>query len=198
MLTFAATNARVTKEGTVREAAIKDLREILIDKDGNLIAQRIQGLGTRITVNFGGKPVTLESAMQTIDTSYKTATGTVAESVKALASRMDDVGGATIEQAFKTVADKVAGVSSQYTLKVQTDQNGQKYIAGKAQSELVVVAVEVAGGVQVSALVGFDPQRQRRAAGYCDMIVSVSFAVQAMRTAPIAISALIFIRLGRM
>ncbi|KQO58397.1 gp53-like domain-containing protein [Sphingomonas sp. Leaf257] len=122
--------ARVTKEGTVREAAIKDLREILIDKDGNLIAQRIQGLGTRITVNFGGKPVTLESAIQTIDTSYKTATGTVAESVKTLASRMDDVGGATIEEAFKTVADKVSGVSSQYTLKVQTDQNGQKYIAG--------------------------------------------------------------------
>ncbi|APX64557.1 hypothetical protein AV944_00385 [Sphingomonas sp. LK11] len=122
--------ARVTQEGLDRAGAIKDLREILIDKDGNLIAQRIQGLGTRITVNLNDKTVTLESAIQTVDKSYKDANGIVAESVKTLAARLDNVGGATVEEALKAVADAVKGVSAEYTLKVQTTQNGKKYVAG--------------------------------------------------------------------
>ncbi|WP_168371535.1 gp53-like domain-containing protein [Sphingomonas sp. Leaf257] len=121
---------RVVQEGLDRAGAIKDLRNMLIDENGNLVVERIQGLGTRVTVMLNGKPVTLESAIQTVDTSYKTDVGTVAKSVKTLAARMDDVGGATIEQSFKTVADKVTGLSAEYTLKVQTDRNGRKRVAG--------------------------------------------------------------------
>ncbi|KQO58840.1 phage tail tip fiber protein [Sphingomonas sp. Leaf257] len=122
--------ARVTQEGLDRQASIKDLREVLIDKDGNLIAQRIQNLGTRVTVILNGETVTLESAIQTVDKSYRTATGTVAESVKTLTARLDNVGDATLEQSMKAVADKIKGLSAEYTLKVQTTQGGKKYVAG--------------------------------------------------------------------
>ncbi|GAA3254495.1 phage tail tip fiber protein [Sphingomonas yabuuchiae] len=122
--------ARVSQEGLDRQASIKDLREVLIDKDGNLIAQRIQNLGTRVTVILNGETVTLESAIQTVDKSYRTATGTVAESVKKLTARLDNVGDATLEQSMKAVADKIKGLSAEYTLKVQTTQNGKKYVAG--------------------------------------------------------------------
>ena len=161
--------AKVVEEGKIREGKISELRNVILDENGNIRVEKISELGAKITEAVDGKMTEFEGAIKEVEKAYKDGDAVVAESVKTLSSsitgpngeiekvkavieqvqktsadlnnataedvkklstRLNDVGGATIEQAFKTVADKVDGVSSEYTLKVQTDQNGQKYIAG--------------------------------------------------------------------
>lgn len=161
--------AKVVEEGKIREGKISELRNVILDENGNIRVEKISELGAKITEAVDGKMTQFEGVIKEVEKAYKDGDAIVAESVKTLSSsiigpdgelpkvkavieqvqktttdndsaraqdiknvqsRLDNVGGASIEQAFKTVADKVDGVSSQYTLKVQTDQNGQKYVAG--------------------------------------------------------------------
>lgn len=161
--------AKVVEEGKIREGKISELRNVILDENGNIRVEKISELGAKITEAVDGKLTVFEGAIKEVEKAYKDGDAIVAEKVntlsssitgpngeidkvkaiieqaqktsadlnnataedvKKLSTRLNDVGGATIEQAFKVVSDKVDGVSGAWTLKVQTDQNGQKYIAG--------------------------------------------------------------------
>lgn len=161
--------AKVVEEGKIREGKISELRNVILDENGNIRVEKISELGAKITEAVDGKLTVFEGAIKEVEKAYKDGDAIVAEKVdtlsssitgpngeidkvkaiiedakktsadlnnataedvKKLSTRLNDVGGATIEQAFKVVSDKVDGVSGAWTLKVQTDQNGEKYVAG--------------------------------------------------------------------
>ncbi len=146
-----------------------ELRNVILDENGNIRVEKISELGAKITEAVDGKMTVFEGAIKEVEKAYKDGDAIVAEKVntlsssitgpngeidkvkaiiedakktsadlnnataedvKKLSTRLNDVGGATIEQAFKVVSDKVDGVSGAWTLKVETDQNGEKYVAG--------------------------------------------------------------------
>lgn len=125
-----AVNKGLGVESQAREAAIRDITRAYKEDDA-LIAERVNTLSSSITGPDGhiSKINAVIEGIQKVETDNNSARAT---EYKTLQSRLDNFNGATLEQSFKTVADRVDGVSAQWGLKVQTDQNGQKYIAGMA------------------------------------------------------------------
>ena len=116
------------------EAAIKDVEDARIEDD-KATATKISDLQAAVTVtDADGNPVSINAAIQTVRQAVADVDeGASAEVVERLQSRLDNFNGtmgASLEASYSTYANKVDGVGAQYVLKVQTDQNGQKYIAG--------------------------------------------------------------------
>lgn len=126
---------RITKEvgdvKTITEGAIRDTRQAVIDGD-YAQALRSDALSASITglVQPGGNIYNLEAAVQRIDKAEVDNNGARAQDILNLKARLDNVNGASLEQSFSTIANKVDGVAAQYVLKVQTDVNGVKSVAG--------------------------------------------------------------------
>ncbi len=126
---------RITKEvgdvKTVTEGAIRDVRQAVVDGD-YAQALRADALSASITglVQPGGNIYNLEAAVQRIDKAEVDNNGARAQETINLKSRLDNFNGASLEQSFNTYATKVDGIGAEYTLKVQTDTNGVKVVAG--------------------------------------------------------------------
>lgn len=131
----AAIKTAVDGVTTAYQGAIKTVEDARIE-DNRVTTQRFEGLESSIAVtDANGNVTTIGSAIQTLRQAVADIDddGTSAELISQLQSRLDNFNGtmgASLEQAMSTYANKVDGVGAQYTLKVQTDQNGQKYVAG--------------------------------------------------------------------
>lgn len=121
----------VGKERTAREAALQTVRQAVIDGD-YAQALRSDALSSSITglVQPGGNIYNLEAAVQRIQETAVTNNGARAQETLNLKSRLDNFNGASLEQTFNAYANKVDGVGAQYVLKVQTEQDGTKTVAG--------------------------------------------------------------------
>lgn len=126
---------RVTREvggmKTTYDAAIRDTKQAVIDGD-YAQALRSDALSASLTglVDSNGIITQLSAAVQRIDQAEVDNNGARAAETVALKSRLDNLNGASLEQNFTTFATKLDGVGAQYVLKVQTEQNGTKTVAG--------------------------------------------------------------------
>jgi len=76
-----------------------------------------------------GLPVALAQIDELNNTSAS-STSALAQYARQLRSRMDNVGGVTLEQAMETQADINGTLGGQYTVKMETDAGGTTYAAG--------------------------------------------------------------------
>lgn len=106
------------------EGAIKTVEETLA-KDGEVTAKRIDTISSSVDGLTGPNGI-----IQTIQDTEARNDGARAQETKSLQSRLDNFNGASLEQKFSTYANKTDGIGAQYVLKVQTDVNGVKSIAG--------------------------------------------------------------------
>lgn len=118
-------------EKTARESAIRTVEKAIIDGD-KVSADRLDTLSSSVDGVVGpqGEIVKINGIVQTLQKTQADDNGARATETKNLQSRLDNVNGASLEQTLTTFANKVDGVGASYVLKVQTDQNGQRYIAG--------------------------------------------------------------------
>lgn len=118
---------------TAYEGAIRVVEEARIE-DGKATAKSLENLQAAVTVTGpNGQTMTVGSAIKELRQTIADGDGSESQAVINLQSRLDNfegTNGAKLEQAFRTYANKTDGIGSQYTLKVQTDQNGQRFIAG--------------------------------------------------------------------
>lgn len=116
------------------------------------VAQRASLLEAKVNLNPGQ---TITALINDEATARATADNAFAQSISTLQSSVSGAGGvvsrlATVEQQATTQADKVIGVESQWTIKVQARSDGKKAIAGiglnatanstVTQSEMVFLA----------------------------------------------------------
>lgn len=119
---------RITKEidGVTKayEGAIKTVEETRA-KDGEATAKRIDTISSSVDDLTGPNGV-----IQTIQDTEARNDGARAQETKNLQSRLDNFNGASIEQQFATYATKADGLGSSWVLKMQTDSNGVRSVAG--------------------------------------------------------------------
>ncbi len=118
-------------EKSTREAAIRTVEQSIIDRDiaqskrTDLLSSYVDGI-----VGPNGPIQNISGIIQTVQETEARNDGARAQETKNLQSRLDNFNGASLEQQFSTYANKVDGVGAQYVLKVQTDNNGVRTIAG--------------------------------------------------------------------
>jgi hypothetical protein len=118
-------------ETKAREAAIQTIEKTQAD-DRKAAAERSDTISSQVTdITKDGGPISvINGIIQTMQKTQADNNGARAEETRTLQARLDNFNGASLEQSFNAYANKVDGIGAQYTLKVQTDQNGQKFIAG--------------------------------------------------------------------
>lgn len=120
--------SRVTREvdgvKTTTEAAIRDGLKTVVDQAG-AATEAVRVLSSSVNGLTGPNGV-----IQVIQETEARNDGARAQETRNLQSRLDNFNGASLEQQFSTYANKVDGVGAQYVLKVQTDNNGVRSIAG--------------------------------------------------------------------
>lgn len=120
--------SRVTREvdgvKTTTEAAIRDGLKTVVDEAG-AATEAVRILSSSVNGLTGPNGV-----IQVIQETEARNDGARAQETKNLQSRLDNFNGASLEQQFSTYATKVDGVGAQYVLKVQTDNNGVRSVAG--------------------------------------------------------------------
>jgi hypothetical protein len=132
----------VAGEKLAREAAIQTIEKTIVDTDG-VTAGRVDTLSSfydalnryvgDVADSVGGVNGRVDAVYGVIQTTQETAanaTEAVARETRSLTSRLDAMNYAQLEQSFNTYASKVDGIGAEYTLKVQTTQNGEKVVAG--------------------------------------------------------------------
>lgn len=126
---------RITEEidGVTRayEGAIKTVEEARA-KDGEATAQRLDTISSSVEGIIGpdGQIALINGVIQTIQETEARNDGARAEETKNLQSKLDSLNVASLEEKLSTYATKTDGIGAQYVLKVQTDVNGVKSIAG--------------------------------------------------------------------
>lgn len=116
-----AVDTKIANYGTTVSAWQVEEERVRSEKDSAL-AESINTLSSNVN-GFSG-------IIQTLQETQAEDNGARAAETKNLQSRLDNVNGASLEQTLTTFASKVDGIGASYVLKVQTDQNGQRYIAG--------------------------------------------------------------------
>lgn len=118
-------------EKTAREAAIRDVQKAIVDGD-KATAERVDTLSSSVNgiLEPGGPVETIKAAIETIKQTEADNNGARAREISTLQSEVSGLGVASLRQELSTYANKVDGIGAQYVLKLQTDVNGQKYVAG--------------------------------------------------------------------
>lgn len=132
----------VAGEKLAREAAIQTVEKAIIDGDGVTagridtisssydalnryvgdVAGSVEGANGRIDAVYG--------VIQTTQETSANANEARAQEIRNLQSSLDGMNYAQLQQEFNTYASKVDGIGAEYTLKVQTMQNGERVVAG--------------------------------------------------------------------
>lgn len=125
----------VAGEKLAREAAIQTVEKAIVDADGvtagriETISSSFQDLGKY--VDGVAKSVNeISGVIQTNQETSANANEARAKETRDLIARLDGMNYAQLQESFNTYASKVDGVGAEYTLKVQTTQDGEKVVAG--------------------------------------------------------------------
>ncbi|MBD8734883.1 gp53-like domain-containing protein [Sphingomonas sp. CFBP 13706] len=132
----------VEGEKLAREAAIKVVEQTIIDTDG-VTAGRVDTISSRFedlskytgevadSVNgVNGRVDVVEGVIQVNQETSAKENEARAEETRILKAALDTMNYAALEQDFKTYATKLDGIGAEYTLKVQTMQDGTPAVAG--------------------------------------------------------------------
>ncbi|QDK32666.1 DUF1983 domain-containing protein [Sphingomonas sp. IC081] len=125
---LAQLGVRITDETSAREAAISTETQARVDGDGAL-SGRIDTISSDINASGTG----LKAVIQTVQQTQSDQNAARASEITTLQSRLNNVNGeagASIENKMSTLATLEGGLQSAWTLKVQQDVNGQRYVAG--------------------------------------------------------------------
>jgi len=121
----------VDGEKLAREAAIRTVQQSIVDGD---FAQsnRTDTLNAYVDgiVGPNGPIAGINGVIQTIQEVEARNDGARAQEIRNVQSQLDGLNYAAVEEKVNTYANKVDGIGAQYVLKVQTDVNGVKSIAG--------------------------------------------------------------------
>ncbi|MDD1452630.1 DUF1983 domain-containing protein [Sphingomonas sp. H160509] len=132
----------INGEKLAREAAIQTVEKTVVDANEatagriDTISSSYDALGRYvgdIADSVGGVDRRVDAVYGVIQTTQETAANANearAEETRSLTARLDNMNYAQLQENFSTYASKVDGIGAEYTLKVQTTQNGEKYIAG--------------------------------------------------------------------
>ena len=121
-------------EKKAREAVVQDIQKAFADGD-KAQAERSDTISASVDkITAAGGPIeSIKAVVQTLQQTQADDNGARASETKNIQSRLDNlngVTGASVEQAIKTAVDAAGKAGASYVLKVQVDQNGQRYIAG--------------------------------------------------------------------
>lgn len=129
-------------EKVAREAAIKTVEKAIVDANG-ATSGRVDTLSSffdalnkyvgDVATGVGNVDERVNAVYSVIQTNQETAANANearAQETRDLTARLDNMNYAQLQESFSTYASKVDGIGAEYTLKVQTTQNGEKFIAG--------------------------------------------------------------------
>lgn len=106
------------------EGAIRTIEEARAE-DGRATAGRIDTISSSVDGLIGPNGI-----IQNIQKTQADDNGARAEETRNLQSKLDDLNIASLEEKLNTYATKTDGIGAQYVLKLQTDSNGVRSVAG--------------------------------------------------------------------
>lgn len=119
---------RIADETTQREAAIQTEQAARIDADG-VLSGRIDTISSDINTTGTGIKAVLQTIQQT-ETSQNAARASEITTLQSRLNNVNGVIGASLENRMETLVTMEGGLQSAWTLRVQQDVNGTRYVAG--------------------------------------------------------------------
>ncbi|KQN09066.1 gp53-like domain-containing protein [Sphingomonas sp. Leaf28] len=116
---------------SANEAAIRNVEKAIVDGDSaqaektNTLSSYVDGI-----VGPNGPIANISGVIQNMQQTYADNDGARAQEIRNVQSKLDGLNFAAAEEKLNTYATKTDGIGAQYVLKVQTDVNGVKSIAG--------------------------------------------------------------------
>lgn len=115
---------RIDDEVSAREAAIRDVEKVVVDKD-SAMSERVNTISSSINGPSG-----INAIIQSMQKTETDNNGARAQEISALQTRLNSTNGASYEQNIQLISDINGLMSSQVTFKVQTEVNGTRIVGG--------------------------------------------------------------------